>query len=139
MPRNDEANRPTPRPDQAAANAERMGISSRKVGLAPGSVVYTGRQHVAEMQISTMTYTATELEEKDNLTLEELVMPPSEYAGAQWVNIVGLHETDRIIEVGERYDLHSLLLEDVVSVRTRPTFVDYEDHAFISENAGLVQ
>ncbi len=122
---------PEPR-NPAPAPSRQFGISSRKVGLAPGTVVYTGAQHVDRVRISTITYTPDEIDEADDVDLDSLAPPPREYPGVQWVNVVGLHDTELIERLGDRFGLHPLLLEDVVAIGMRPTFIDYEKHAFIS-------
>jgi magnesium transporter len=112
--------------------AARLGISSRKVGLAPGTVVYTGRRHVERPIVSTLTYDAEGFSETDNLSVDLLEPPQEANEGVQWVNVVGLHDTDLILAIGAKFGLHSLVLEDVAAVRSRPAFVDYQDHAFLS-------
>ena len=116
----------------APPKSRQFGISSRKVGMAPGAVVYTGEQHVDRVRISTITYTAEQIEEANDVGADTLAPPPREYPGVQWVDVVGLHDTDLITKLGERFGLHPLLLEDVVAIGMRPTFIDYEKHAFIS-------
>jgi len=111
---------------------ERPGVMSRRVGLAPGSVVYFGTRHVETATISTITYTVERIDEVEHVAADDLRGPTGADDGVQWVNVVGLHDTDLIMAIGERYGLHSLLMEDAVAVRSRPTFVDYENHAFLS-------
>ena len=117
---------------ERAETAERLGISSKKVGLAPGAVVFTGTRHVDEASVSTLTYTEHEVRETDDADIGTLRLPTSADDGVQWVNVVGLHDTALIVAIGERYGLHPLLLEDVTGVRSRPSFIDYEHQAFLS-------
>jgi magnesium transporter len=117
---------------ETAATAHRLGISSRKAGLAPGSIVYTGERHVERAEISVISYAESWVDEKHDVSVAELRTETPEEDGVQWVNIVGLHDTELIQELGARFELHPLLLEDVVSIRGRPTFIDYEKHAFMS-------
>jgi magnesium transporter len=112
--------------------AERLGISSHKVGMAPGSVVFSGQRHLDRPIISTMTYTPAGANERDDVRPDDLHVPASDEPGVHWINVVGLHDPELILAIGERFDLHPLLLEDVTSVRSRPAFVDYENHAFLS-------
>lgn len=120
------------RASERSETADRLGISSGKVGMAPGSVVYTGDRHVDEVTISTMTYTVESVVEVESVTLGALRPPTPQDDGVQWVNVVGLHDTDLVQALGDHFGLHALLLEDVVSIGSRPTFIDYEHHAFIS-------
>jgi magnesium transporter len=116
----------------SSGGAHRLGISSRKVGLAPGSVVYTGERHVEIPTVSAITYTVDEVRERESVPVAELRTPTGTGEGIHWVDVVGLHDTELIVAIGERYGLHPLLLEDVTAVRSRPTFVDYDDQAFVS-------
>lgn len=110
----------------------RRGISSKKVGLAPGSVVFTGTQRVERPIISTITYTSEQVAEESDVEVGTLRTPTGAHDGVHWVNVAGLHDTDLIVELGDRYRLHRLLMEDVTSVRARPSFIDYEEQAFLS-------
>jgi magnesium transporter len=112
--------------------AERLGISSKKVGLPPGSVVHTGTRHVETATISTMTYSPESVDEAEHVAVEDLREPTRQEDGVHWINVVGLHDTDLVLAIGDRFGLHPLLMEDAVTVRSRPTFVDYEHHAFLS-------
>jgi magnesium transporter len=130
MASRDEATRPSG-PD-APATDRRLGISSRKVGMAPGSIVYTGERHVENVVVSSMTFTPDDMQEEEHVGLADVAAPPADFQGVRWVNVVGLHDIALITELGERFGLHPLLLEDVVAIGMRPTFIDYEKHAFIS-------
>lgn len=114
--------------------AERFGISSKRVGLAPGAVVFTGERAVDESVLSLIRYAEAEVLEDGPVTLADLRLPEAgaEATEVQWVDFVGLHDTELIAKLGEHFSMHPLLLEDVVSVRGRPTFVDYDDHAYLS-------
>jgi magnesium transporter len=125
------ARRTRPASERSEA-ADRLGISSEKVGMAPGSVVYTGTRRVDQVTISTITYTADDVVEAESVALTDLRPPTPQDDGIQWVNVVGLHDTDLVQALGDHFGLHPLLLEDVVSIGSRPTFIDYEYHAFIS-------
>lgn len=49
-----------------------------------------------------------------------------------WVSIDGVHNQDIITEVGAQFNLHSLLLEDLVNTSHRPKAEDFEDHLFFT-------
>lgn len=48
-----------------------------------------------------------------------------------WINIDGLADISLIQEIGNRYGLHSLALEDVVNVHQRPKVEEFDAHLFI--------
>ncbi|MEM9923028.1 MAG: magnesium/cobalt transporter CorA [Cyanobacteria bacterium P01_D01_bin.50] len=48
-----------------------------------------------------------------------------------WVDVQGLGNTDILQEIGKVFELHPLVLEDVVNVPERPKIEDYEDQLVI--------
>jgi len=45
-----------------------------------------------------------------------------------WINIDGLHQVDLIENIGECFDLHPLILEDILNTTQRPKLQDLEDY-----------
>lgn len=94
--------------------------------------MYTGERHVERPIISTITYTPDRVEEHTDVRVEEMRTPTRSEDGIHWVDVVGLHDTDLLVRIGERYGLHPLLLEDVAAIRGRPSFIDYQNQTFFS-------
>lgn len=115
------------------SSSARHGISTGKVGLAPGTLVYTGQQFVDEPRLSMVSYREDGVIADGPIEVSDLPGPGDEIeGGVQWLDLVGLHDTELIGRIGEHFGLHPLLTEDVLSVRSRPTFGDFDDHAFLS-------
>lgn len=106
------------------------GRRSRKVGLAPGSVVYTGQRKVDRPTLDLMRYHPTGLSEERDLDLDE-ALARIEPGGVTWLNINGLHDPELITRVGHAFGLHPLTLEDVVSVGQRPKVEHFESYLYI--------
>ncbi|MFW5931107.1 MAG: magnesium and cobalt transport protein CorA, partial [Desulfosalsimonas sp.] len=103
---------------------------SRKFGMAPGSLVYIGDGEKEPVSITVMDYTAGSLTETAAEDLSECL----EYAAGDsvtWINISGVHDTGMIEKMGRMFDLHPLLLEDVLNTESRPKLDDYDDTLFI--------
>lgn len=49
----------------------------------------------------------------------------------RWVEMNGLGDVDALRQLGEKYNLHPLALEDVLNIGQRPKFESYENHLFI--------
>lgn len=49
----------------------------------------------------------------------------------RWIEMNGIGDANALRQLGERYDLHPLALEDVLNVGQRPKFEAYEKHLFI--------
>ncbi|MCF8094735.1 MAG: magnesium/cobalt transporter CorA [Desulfobacteraceae bacterium] len=102
---------------------------SKKFGMAPGSLVYIGDEEKALIRISVIDYTEEGVVETE---LDDLTAC-AEYAAGEsvtWINISGIHDPKMIEELGRIFNLHPLLLEDVLNTETRPKLDDYDDSLF---------
>ena len=48
-----------------------------------------------------------------------------------WINIYGLHNIEVINEIGSRFNVHSMVLEDVLNTGQRPKMEDFDDVFFL--------
>jgi magnesium transporter len=103
---------------------------SNKIGLAPGSLVYTNKQKMEKTKITIIDYDEKSLKEKEAKSVEEC-FPFRKTSTVTWINIDGLHEVDSIEKIGRHFDLHSLVLEDIVNTSQRPKLEDFKDYIFI--------
>ncbi|MGC1206036.1 MAG: magnesium/cobalt transporter CorA [Flavobacteriaceae bacterium] len=112
-----------------AAKKIRTQISKRKVGQIPGSVIYTGEKSDQKLFIEAFDYT------KDKCVVKELtdVQECFEFdkGSITWININGLNHVDAIEKIGNHYELHPLVLEDIVNISQRPKIDEYDDYLFI--------
>jgi len=124
---------------------DRFNISTKKVGLAPGQAVYTGQRRLEASKITWMRYRAETVVRGESATVADIPRPDPSSAEVLWVNVDGLHDVDLVKAVGDRFGLHPLAIEDVVSVAGRPVAEAYEDHIFttckmlmMAENGDLI-
>jgi len=106
-----------------------MKRASETVGLAPGTLVHIGDKKTEQVRLSLIEYGATHFQEKSIETVEES-FPSNDEPSVTWVNITGLHDLDVIEKVGKHFDLHPLILEDIVNTGQRPKMEDYEGYLF---------
>ncbi|ERT66105.1 magnesium and cobalt transport protein CorA [Cetobacterium somerae ATCC BAA-474] len=105
---------------------------NKKVGLQPGTLVYTGdRQSTIEIPITHYTYNHESFKKnsfifRDNLFIE---LHPSH---VNWLNIGGIHNTELIKKVGEAFNIDSLILEDLLNNSQRPKLEIRDDYIFIT-------
>jgi len=102
----------------------------KTIGLPPGSLIYTGEKQIERTEISLFHYDAGSCEE---LKLESIdaCEPYLTKSGVCWVNIDGLSDTALMERVGTLFNIHPLLLEDVVSVDQRPKIEQHGDNLLI--------
>ena len=104
--------------------------SEESRGLAPGSLVFIGRRKMERPRIRVMDYSRNGLREKELADLsdaEEFNTP----ATVTWINLDGLHDTDSIRILGTFFDLHSLVLEDILNTGQRPKFEEFDTFLYI--------
>lgn len=108
-----------------------MSKRKRKVGLPPGSVVFTGNRKVDEIQIHYVQYDSLILKEKTLNNQGEIIFQPCLDEQVDWYDIRGIHDTALIEQIGSAFDIHPLILEDVSDIHQRPKFEEYENGIFL--------
>ncbi|MBU6204768.1 MAG: magnesium/cobalt transporter CorA [Bacteroidetes bacterium] len=103
---------------------------STKSGLPPGRVVYIGNKEDAPVRITVIDYDSNDLKEISVNNVQDI----AQYQFTQtcsWINIDGIHKTDIIEDVGKLYQIHPLILEDIVNTQQRPKLEVHDDYVFI--------
>ncbi len=111
-------------------NAKWVLKRSKKAGLPPGTLVHTGQKKVESVQITVIDYDERVFDEKRVATVEEC-LPFKATPTVTWINIDGLHDVTVIEKIGKAFDLHPLVLEDILSTGQRPKCEDYDRHIFV--------
>jgi magnesium transporter len=104
--------------------------SSHKAGLPPGTLVHIGPQRVEKARITVMDYDESRFVEKDVANVEDC-FPFRDSPTVTWINVDGLHEVGLIERLGAHYNLHPLILEDILNTAERPKLEDYGDCLFL--------
>lgn len=103
---------------------------STKAGLPPGTLVHIGDTPEKDARISLMTYNPEGFEEQQYVRQDDC-LPHLNHPGISWVNVEGVHDVEVIRKFGECYNLHPLVLEDIVNTTQRPKIEDYGEYIFI--------
>lgn len=105
---------------------------SIKSGLPPGSLVYVGKDHTQEPDIVLMSYDDKSVDEQ-SISIQQ-VFPPVESAPCKinWLMINGIHNTEIIGILGEKFNLDSLILEDILNTEHRPKFEELDRYIFLT-------
>jgi magnesium transporter len=104
--------------------------SSDKAGLPPGTPVHIGEKKTEQVKITLIDYDKDSFEEKEVHAVEEC-FPYKEKPTVTWINITGLHEVSTVEKLGGCFDLHPLVLEDILNTDQRPKMDTFEQHIFI--------
>lgn len=103
----------------------------KTIGQAPGTLIYTGKRQSDNITISLFSYDESEIQEHHSDQLEEC-LDRIDHTKVNWINIDGLSNVDLIKNVGTHFNLHPLLLEDILNVEQRPKFEEYDSHLFFT-------
>lgn len=103
---------------------------SEKAGMAPGSLVHVGAVSEEESTISVIDYNKEKIEEQQIQSIEQ-VLEFIKKETVTWVNIEGLTNVNIIESVGNLFDIHPLVLEDILNTHQRPKFEEYDGYLYI--------
>lgn len=81
-------------------------------------------------QIELIDYKDTDYAYEQIATPEDLI-PHLDSESVSWVDVQGLGSEDILQRLGKVFDLHPLILEDIVNVPQRPKVEDYDDQLII--------
>lgn len=103
---------------------------SAKAGLPPGSFVIVDDGAGANTSIRLFEYEAEGMEERFMNAIAD-IPDRGDQPGCTWIDIDGLND-DRILQsVGDRFNLHPLLMEDVLNTDHRPKVEEFQDTLFV--------
>ena len=104
--------------------------ASKKAGLAPGTLVFVGEKKTEQVTFKIIDYDADTLQETEVASVDECLVYRDKKS-VTWINISGLHDVEIIEKLGEKFNLHPLLMEDIVNTDQRPKLEDYDDYLFV--------
>ena len=100
-------------------------VSKKSVGLSPGTLVYTGHKKKGPIKIRVIDYTLNSVHDTYISKIEDL-KKYVDRKSVSWINVIGVHHTGMIEKIGNVFNLHPLMMEDIVNVHSRPK-LDVED------------
>ena len=103
---------------------------SQKSGLPPGTLVHVGKKPTEKIRITVIDYDADTFGEREVDRIEDS-FPYKDTDTVTWINLDGIHRLDIIEKVGKQFDLHPLVLEDIVNTGQRPKLEEFDDYVFI--------
>lgn len=104
---------------------------SKKTGLPPGSLIHIGEKSKRRVNVSIIDYNEHQCREIKVKDISEC-KPFKNLPTITWINIDGVHQIDIIEEIGKQYNLHPLLLEDILNTEHRPKAEDYDNYIFFT-------
>jgi magnesium transporter len=102
----------------------------KRVGLAPGTLIYTGEKAEKPINISVIDFKGDSFEESESKSIEE-IFQLKKTESVSWINIDGIHDIKQIEKIGKEFNVHPLVLEDILHIIQRPKLENYENYIFI--------
>ncbi|NPD88805.1 MAG: magnesium/cobalt transporter CorA [Asgard group archaeon] len=101
-----------------------------KAGLPPGSIVYTGEREAESIYLTALGYNEKDITHKKLEKIEEFFELKKESA-QNWLIVEGVHQVENIEKIGGEYNLHPLVLEDIVNVFGRSKIDTFDEYLCI--------
>ena len=109
--------------------SESLSSASKKAGLPPGTLVHVGEVLETETHITIIDYNRDVIEEQTVESIKQILQCRDKDT-VTWVNIEGLGNVDLIGAIGEAFNIHPLVLEDILNTHQRPKFEEYDDYLY---------
>ncbi len=103
---------------------------SRKAGLPPGSLIHIGDKKAERTKITIIDYDAETFQERESKSIDECCAL-KDTSTITWINVDGVHDSQLISELGTRFGVHPLILEDIMTTAQRPKMEDMGDYIYI--------
>jgi magnesium transporter len=103
---------------------------TEKTGMAPGTLVPVLQEEPQRVRMTVMDYDEHQCTEREVATVEECFRfrdTPS----VTWINIDGIHDVEIIEKIGTHFDIHPLILEDIVTTGQRPKVEEFEKYIYV--------
>ena len=110
--------------------AKMVSKSSKKMGLAPGTLVHVGDRAGHDVRVTLIDYDENAVQEKQIDKIEEC-WPFKNTQTVTWINVDGLHQIDIIEKIGRQFEIHPLVLEDVLHTGQRPKTEDFDRYIYV--------
>lgn len=102
--------------------------NAKRPGLPPGTLIYTGKHSLQTAQVILVEFTDDHCSEQK--THDKLPVP--QYNDCiHWYDIRGLQNVALIEDIGAKFGIHPLILEDILNIEQRPKFEEYDNGLFI--------
>ncbi len=89
----------------------------RAIFTSPGTAKYVGKENLEQPTLTYICYNADSLEIKKDVSLESINLKDKHN---NWIDINVLHDLDLVKKVSKKFNLHPLLVEDILNTIQKP-------------------
>ena len=103
---------------------------AEKAGSLPGSLIHLGEQKMESAQVMAVDYNAASYSYRQIDDVTDLAMV-KDANSTTWITVAGLHDVAVIGAIGRFFDIHPLLLEDILNTDQRPKLEQYDNYVYL--------
>ena len=103
---------------------------SVKTGFPPGTLIHIGERKSGQVRIKIIDYSESSFQEKEAGRAEEC-FPFKDSPTVTWINVDGVHNVPLMEKLGGCFQIHPLILEDILNTDQRPKMDDMEQYIYI--------
>lgn len=96
----------------------------------PYNFKFTGKKKVDKVRITEITFNSETFKQTEIQDLK-LLINNDDGSCIRWINICGIHDPEILLHLRNIFNLHSLIIEDVMNVKHTPKYEDYGDYIFV--------
>ncbi|HUX99474.1 MAG TPA: magnesium/cobalt transporter CorA [Candidatus Deferrimicrobium sp.] len=101
-----------------------------KLTAPPGTLIYVGDEIAQKVNINIFTYDEVAYKEREIENLDDVIIEKDKPT-VTWINIDGIHDPKIIEKIGTKFEIHPLLLEDIMNSEQRIKLEDFDTYMFI--------
>lgn len=109
---------------------ESLTRASEKAGLPPGSLVHVGEVMEPDTKVFLIDYNHDHIEEQQGYSMDQ-ILRYKDSDTITWLVIEGLTSVDIVENIGTVFNIHPLVLEDILNTHQRPKLEEYDDYLYI--------
>lgn len=102
----------------------------KTIGAQPGSLIHVGKPRSKSVSISVLDYDEQSCKKQDNIAPDQLEQYKNNDS-VSWINVDGIHNPDVIHQVGETFNIHPLIREDIMNTHQRPKVEETGNQIFV--------
>jgi magnesium transporter len=122
---------PTDTPSPEATGGGRRARPSVKIGMSPGTLIHLGEAPNQAVTVELYHYEGAGPLERRVLADADEAAAYRHRPGVTWIDVNGVHDVALVERLGGAFELHPLLLEDVVNTHQRPKLESHGEHLFL--------
>jgi magnesium transporter len=103
---------------------------TKKIGLPPGTSIHIGAEQAYAIEISQVSYSETGIKQSEIKNVEDITIQ-QDSKSINWIDVRGINNTEIINQVGKRFDLHPLIIEDITNTIQLPKIEEHEHSFFL--------